>query len=601
MVDDDWVSGSALSREVRQMVASKPVILVVDDQPDDRHALSRDLRRRFGGDYRILTARSGAAGLRRLDRLRADRTGVALLLAPDRMRPMSGIEFLGSCQRLHPHAKRLLLIAFGDTRNFDPMLRAMTLHQIDYYLAAPWHPAEQVLYPLVAQLLGEWSKAVGPGVEVFRVIGPQWNARCHEVRDLLERNGVSHGYYPEHSLQGRQLLDEAGLEPGHVVLLLYQGQVLVDPTMAVLAATLGAPTQPAAGGYDVTIVGAGPAGLAAAVYSASEGLRTLVIEPHALGGQAGTSSMIRNYLGFPQGLSGRELTSRAYVQAWLFGAQFTFTRRVTGLQPEADGHRVTLDDGTQVHCRCVIIATGVSYRRLDIPALDALTGAGVFYGAPVSEAPAMAGADVYLIGGANSAGQAAIHLAAYAKRVTMLIRGPALEEKMSDYLIREVRAAPNIRVRLNTRVVDGGGTGRLEHLTLQDDATADTETVPAEALFVLIGATPHTEWLDRILLRDRHGFILTGTDLPATAPGDQTSHRSPLQLETSQPGVFAAGDTRHRSIKRVAAAVGEGAASIQLVHQYLADSHVAAATPRQSAPPPPHAPSSATHILKGTK
>jgi thioredoxin reductase (NADPH) len=559
------------------MVASKPVILVVDDQPDDRHALSRDLRRRYGGDYRVLTARSGAAGLRQLDRLRTDGAGVALLLAPDRMLPMDGIEFLGLCQRLHPHARRLLLIAFGDTKNFDPILRAMTLHHIDYFLTAPWHPAEQALYPLVSQLLGEWSKAIGPGVEVFRVIGPQSDARWHELRDLLERNGISHGYYPEDSLRGRQLLDEAGLEPGHVVLQLYRGQVLVDPTNADLAATLGAPTQPAAGNYDVTIVGAGPAGLAAAVYSASEGLRTLVIEAIALGGQAGTSSMIRNYLGFPRGLSGRELTIRAYEQAWLFGAQFAFTRRATALRSDADGHRLMLDDGTRVKSRCVIIATGVSYRRLGVAALDALTGSGVFYGAPVSEAAAMAGADVYLIGGANSAGQAAVHLAAYAKRVTMLVRGPALEEKMSDYLVREVRAVPNIRVRLNTRVVDGGGTGRLEYLILQDQATAGPETVPAGALFVLIGATPHTEWLAGILHRDRHGFILTGTDVPAAAPGDRTSDRSPLQLETSQPGVFAVGDVRHRSIKRVAAAVGEGAAAVQLVHQHLADGQVTAA------------------------
>jgi thioredoxin reductase (NADPH) len=561
------------------MVASKPVILVVDDQPDDRHALSRDLRRRYGGDYRILTARSGLAGLRRLDRLRADGAGVALLLAPDRMRPMGGIEFLSLCQRLQPQAKRLLSIAFGDTKNFEPMLRAMTLHHIDYFLTAPWHPAEQVLYPLVAQLLGEWSKATGPGVEVFRVIGPQWDARWHELRDLLERNGISHGYYPEHSQRGRQLLREAGLESGHVVLQLYQGDVLIDPTNAELAASLGAPTRPAAGGYDVTIVGAGPAGLAAAVYSASEGLRTLVIEPKALGGQAGTSSMIRNYLGFPRGLSGRELTSRAYEQAWLFGAQFAFTRRVTALQPEAGGHSVTLDDGTQVQSRSVVIATGVAYRRLGIAPLDALTGSGVFYGAPVSEAPAMAGADVYLIGGANSAGQAAVHLAAYAKRVTLLLRGPALEEKMSDYLVRDVRAAPNIEVRLNTRVVDGGGTRRLEHLTLHDDVTGATETVPAGALFVLIGATPHTEWLAGVLRRDRHGFILTGADLPVAAPAYRTSNRAPLQLETSQPGVFAAGDVRHRSIKRVAAAVGEGSTAVQLVHQYLAHGQIAAGPP----------------------
>jgi thioredoxin reductase (NADPH) len=561
------------------MVASKPVILVVDDQPDDRHALSRAMRRRYGLDYRILTARSGLAGLRRLDRLRADGAGVALLLAPDRMRPMSGIEFLRLSQRLHPHARRLLLIAFGDMKDFEPMIRAVTLHHIDYFLTAPWHPAEQVLYPLVAQVLSEWSKATGPGVEVFRVIGPQWNARWHELRDLLERNGISHGYYPEHSPRGRQLLHEAGLEPGHVVLQLYQGEVLIDPTDADLAATLGAPTQPAAGRYDVTIVGAGPAGLAAAVYSASEGLRTLVIEPKALGGQAGTSSMIRNYLGFPRGLSGRELTSRAYEQAWLFGAQFAFTRRVTALQPEAGGHRVTLDDGTQVQSHSVVIATGVSYRRLGIAPLDALTGSGVFYGAPVSEAPAMAGADVYLIGGANSAGQAAIHLAAYAKRVTLLLRGPALEEKMSDYLVREIRGTPTIEVRLNTRIVDGGGAGRLEHLTLQDDATAVTETVPASALFVLIGATPHTEWLAGTLSRDPHGFILTGADLPVAAPGDQLSPGSPLQLETSQRGVFAVGDVRHRSIKRVAAAVGEGSTAVQMVHQYLAQNHVAAGTP----------------------
>jgi thioredoxin reductase (NADPH) len=520
-------------------MTGRPVLFAVDDDRDGLLRLARDLRRRYGADYRLITAVSGPAALPRLARLQEEGEQVALLVAGQWLPQMTGIDFLGRAHLSHPAARRLLLFPYGDARALKVVARAMAAHDLDYYLAKPWQPREQMLYPLISELLGDWAKANGPGFEVVQVIGPPWDARSHEVRDLLQRNGFRFGFHADDSERGSALLEQAGQRPGRVVLLFHTGQVLVDPPNADVAAMLGATTQPGRKSRDLAIVGAGPAGLAAAVYAASEGLRTVIIEAEAVGGQAGTSSMIRNYLGFPRGISGGDLTARAYEQAWLFGAQFIFMAQVVGIRTAGEHLVLVLRDGAEVRSRAVVIGTGVSYRRLGIPALDALIGSGVYYGAAVTEARAMAGKHVFVVGAANSAGQAALHLAKYARRVTMLVRGSSLGEKMSAYLVR-------------------------------DSVTGTTETLAAGALFILIGATPHTEWLPDSVARDERGFILTGRD----ALTWQTRHgwpldRPPLPLETSLPGVFAAGDVRHRSTKRVASAVGEGAVAVQLVHEYF--------------------------------
>jgi thioredoxin reductase (NADPH) len=548
----------------------RPVLFVVDDDRDGLMRLARDLRRRYGADYRVITAASGPAALGRLARLQQEGEQVALLVAGQWLPQMTGIEFLGRAHLAHPGARRLLLFPYGDARALNAVARAMAAHELDYYLAKPWHPREQMLYPLISELLGDWAKANGPAFEVVQVIGPQWDARSHEVRDLLHRNGFRFGFHADDSERGRVLLEQVGQRPGRVVLLFHTGQVLVDPPNADVAMMLGATTHPGRKTRDLAIVGAGPAGLAAAVYAASEGLRTVIIEAEAAGGQAGTSSMIRNYLGFPRGISGGELTARAYEQAWLFGAQFIFMAEVVGIQT-ADEHLILLlRDGAEVRSRAVVIGTGVSYRLLGIPALDALIGSGVFYGAAVSEARAMAGKHVFVVGAANSAGQAALHLARYARQVTMLVRGSSLAEKMSAYLIEEIHATDLIDVRPHTEVVNGAGDRRLESLTMRDSVTGATETLAAGALFVLIGATPHTEWLPDSVARDEGGFILTGRDALTTGTREcWPLDRPPLPLETSLPGVFAVGDVRHRSTKRVASAVGEGAVAIKLVHEFF--------------------------------
>ena len=548
----------------------RPVLFAVDDDRAGLLRLARDLRRRYGADYRLITAGSGPAALPRLARLQVEGEQVALLVAGQWLPQMTGIEFLGRAHHLHPAAHRLLLYPYGDARALKAIARAMATHDLDYYLAKPWHPREQLLYPLISELLGDWAKANGPAFEVVQVIGPRWDSRSHEVRDLLHRNGFRFGFHADDSERGKDLLEQAGQRPGRVVLLFHTGQVLVDPSNPDVAAMLGATTQPGRKTRDLAIVGAGPAGLAAAVYAASEGLRTVIIEAEAMGGQAGTSSMIRNYLGFPRGISGGELTARAYEQAWLFGAQFIFMARVVGIRTAGEHLVLLLRDGAEVRSRAVVIGTGVSYRRLGIPALDALIGSGVFYGAAVTEAPAMAGKHVFVVGAANSAGQAALHLAKYARRVTMLVRGPSLDEKMSAYLVNEIQTNDLIDVRPHTDVVNGAGDRRLESLTVRDSVTGTNETVEADALFVLIGATPHTEWLPESVARDGRGFILTGRDAVTVGTPDRWPlERAPLPLETSLPGVFAVGDVRHRSTKRVASAVGEGAVAIQLVHDYF--------------------------------
>jgi thioredoxin reductase (NADPH) len=572
----------------------KPVILAVDSHLPALRDLSHNLKRRFGADYRVLTARTAAAALARLERLGASGDEVALLLADCWVPGTSGVSFLAAAHALFPAARRLLMFNYGDTTAAEVIRQATTFQQADHCLPKPWHPAEQLLYPAVGDLLAAWSRAARPGPQVVEVVGRQWAPRSHEIRDLLSRNGVPYGFYPADTQDGAELLRYAGLTEADLpVLRMFDGRVLVDPANAEVAAALGARIRVDDDPYDVAIIGAGPAGLAAAVYGASEGLRTLVLEMEALGGQAGTSSMIRNYLGFPRGISGTDLAARAYEQAWNFGAQLVFFCRAVGLRPDANRIIVDLDDGNRVACRTVIVATGVRYRKLAVPRADALVGAGVFYGAASTEAPALHGQPVFVAGGANSAGQAAIHLADHAREVTLAVRGTRLADGMSDYLIRVIDQTPNIHVRLNTEVIDAHGSARLQGLTLRDRQTGTTELVPAAALFVLIGATPFTDWLAGAVQRDPGGFLLTGSAVATGAAPAWPLGRAPQLLETSLPGVFAAGDVRHGSIKRVAAAVGEGATAIRLVQEELSRGRQPLPADWPPPPQPPSAPSPA--------
>jgi thioredoxin reductase (NADPH) len=546
---------------------SNPVILLVAEKRRLLDALADDLGRRFGGHYQILAERSPAGGLRAMERLAGEAEPVALVVAARRMEPQDGLVLLRRAHELHPAAKRVLLEHRGEWTSGEPVVRAMTLGQVDYVLFWPWLPLEQFLYLPVSEFLAGWEKARGPTTEAIQIVGRRWAARSQELLDTLARIGIPYGFYDDDSTDGRALLEHAGQDGSHLPVVLFRsGLVLVDPTHAELSAALGMRTSPATGGCDILIVGAGPAGLAAAVYAASEGFAAQVLEPAVPGGQAGTSSHIRNYLGFPYGLSGDELTQRAVHQAWLFGADLVLAQAATGLRASGADRLVRLSDGSEVATRTVILATGVAWRRLGVPALEALNGAGVFYGAAGSEARAMRGEDVFVIGAGNSAGQAAIHLSGYAASVTIVTIDQRLGAFMSDYLVRKVEATANIAVVLHTEVVDGHGHGRLEGLTLRDRHTGATRTVPASAMFVLIGAEPRTDWLDGVVERDQRGYLLTGRDLERWPLA-----RPPLPLETSLPGVFAAGDVRYRSVKRVASAVGEGSIAVQLVHQYLAD------------------------------
>jgi thioredoxin reductase (NADPH) len=545
---------------------SGPSILVVADDGRVLDRLATDLERRFGGHYRILAEGSPAGALAALERLARGAEPVALVVAARRMEGLDGLALLARAQELHPSAKRVLLEHRGEWTSGEPVVRAMTLGQVDYVLFRPWLPVEQFLYLPVSEFLAAWEKSRG-STEAIQIVGRHWAARSHELRDTLARIGIPFGFYSDDSRDGRRLLDQAGEDGSHLPVVLFRnGLVLVDPTHAELTAALGMRTSPAPGGCDILIVGAGPAGLAAAVYAASEGFTAQVLEPAVPGGQAGTSSHIRNYLGFPYGLSGDELAQRAVQQAWLFGAEFILAQAATGLRASGDDRLVRLSDGSEIATRAVILATGVAWRRLGVPALEALNGAGVFYGAAGGEARAMRGEDVFVIGAGNSAGQAAVHLSAYAASVTIVTIDDRLGEFMSDYLVQEVEATPNIAVVLHTEVVDGHGHGRLEGLTLRDRHTGATRTVPASAMFVLIGAEPRTDWLDGVVERNERGYVLTGHDLDRWPLA-----RPPLPLETSLPGVFAAGDVRYRSVKRVAPAAGEGSIAVQLVHQYLAD------------------------------
>ncbi|HEY6779657.1 MAG TPA: FAD-dependent oxidoreductase [Thermoleophilaceae bacterium] len=548
-----------------------PVLLAVDDDPAALERIERELGRRYAHDYRVVCVGSAAEGLATLERLRAAGEAVALVLAAQWTADTTGAELLGLARQLHPHAKRGLLIewgAWGDRATADAVLRAMALGDIDYYVLKPWWSPDEQFHRTIGEFLYEWTRALPSVAREVELVGIEWAPRSHELRSLLARNGVPHAFHDSDSPAGRERLEAAGLAGEQApVAILIDGQVLVDPSNAELAAAFGVSTTLAdRHDFDVVVVGAGPAGLGAAVYAASEGLTTLVVEREALGGQAGSSSLIRNYLGFSRGVSGSELAQRAYQQAWVFGSEFLMMREATSLRAAGDGRiALSISGDTEVSARAVVLAMGVSYRRLDVPSLDALIGAGVFYGASTSEAQALAGGRAYVVGGGNSAGQAAMHLSRFAAAVTIVVRSEGLRATMSNYLRETIAAAPNIELRTHSEVVGGAGDGRLSELTLRSRSTGDTETVPTDGLFVMIGARPHTDWLGPEIERDAGGFLQTGADVSDAWPLE----RAPLMLETSLPGVFAAGDVRNRSVKRVAAAVGQGAAAIQQLHEYL--------------------------------
>lgn len=552
----------------------RPVILAVCDGPGEMRRLERELRTRYEADYRLVFEGSAGAGLEALRRLYRAGDEVALVLADQQLRGTGGVEFLTSVRQLQPTAKRLLLTARTERSGGTVLPRAMALGRIDFFEPRPGPPPNETFHDIVTGLLEEWGRPRRSQTQpAVRLVGERWSPRTHELRDVFERYLIPCAFNAADSEEGQKLLWETGQTARSLpVLVMPDGQVLADPSNEEAADVYaGADALPKKDGFDLVVVGGGPAGLAAAVYASSEGLSTLVVEGEAVGGQAGTSSLIRNYLGFARGVSGQKLAREAFSQASLFGASFSLLRSATSLRREDERLMVSISDGTEVSGQAVILATGASYRRLENPELEALIGAGVFYGAATTEAPTMTGEEVYVVGGANSAGQAALYLSKYAARVTLLVRGNSLEKGMSDYLIREIADADNIRVRQGARVTGGGGTGRLEHLVLEDATSGSAEIVPAAALFVLIGAEPRTGWLPAEIRRGEKGFVATGADVASEngSPGRWPLDRPPLLLETSMPGVFAVGDVRARSVKRVASAVGEGSIVIQQVHEYL--------------------------------
>jgi thioredoxin reductase (NADPH) len=555
----------------------RPAIVVVDEDPQGLAGLAGALDRRFGNDYRILPHASANAALAELGRIRTGGGRAALLFAAQGMDELPGDQFLARAHELDAEAKRALLVPWGDRKSAPTILEGCAFGKLDNYLRKPWSPAEVHLYPAVTEFLADWVREHGPRMELIRVIGDEHQRRTHEVLELLERNGVPYGFRPVSSPEGRQLLAETGYTGAALpVVMFLDGTTLADPTNEALAREM-AGTDVGDRRCDLAIVGAGPAGLAAAVHAASEGLRTIVIEPEAIGGQAGTSSLIRNYLGFPKGISGADLAQRAYEQAWLFGAKYVFGRRAVALRLDGDRRLLRLDDGALVEARAVLIATGARYRRTGIPRLERFTGAGVFYAA-MGDTRILRGRDAIVVGGGNSAGQAVVWLARNARHVALIARGESLRKSMSEYLVQQIERLPNVEVRLRTEVIDGDGGATLERVTLHDRARDTTAVVPCESLFVLIGADPHTGWLDGIVQRDRNGFLRTGRDVDIDEDGPARARR-PLRFETSLPGVFAAGDVRSGSVKRVASAVGEGSVAMSFVHEFLAPPRPPARTP----------------------
>jgi thioredoxin reductase (NADPH) len=546
---------------------AKPVLLTVDDDPQVLRAIERDLRQRFGAEYRIVRADSGATALEALKQLKLRGDAVALLLADQRMPNLTGVEFLEASKQFYPNAKRALLTAYADT---DAAIRAINQVKLDYYFTKPWDPPEQHLYPGLQDLLEDWGEGYRPPFEGVRLVGHRWSPATHRLKDFLARNQVIYQWIDaDESADAKSLL--ASLEPGYELpaLIFPGGMALSAPSPSQVAERIGLRTNAESAFYDLVIIGGGPAGLAAGVYGASEGLRTVLVEKHAPGGQAGTSSRIENYLGFPVGLSGADLARRGVAQAKRFGVDILTPQRAVGVTA-ADPYRIVhLADGTAIHCYAVIIAAGVHYRKIGVPGSENLEGAGVYYGAAMTEAISCTDEDVYIVGGANSAGQAAMHFARYARKVTMLIRAAGLERSMSHYLIEQIAGTPNIDVRCCKRIVEASGVDHLKTLTIEDVRTNERETVPAASLFIFIGAEPHTDWLAGLVECDEKGFIKTGPDLKREGRYPRNFDREPFLFETSLPGVFAAGDVRANSVKRVASAVGQGSIAVQFVHQYL--------------------------------
>ncbi len=551
----------------------RPALVIALADLERDQLIREELQRRYGSDYEIICHETAHEALETLKEHKSSGGEVAIVLAEQGLPDLKGAEFFGQVSDLFPEAKRGLLVewgAWGNPAVAEMILRLIGLSRIHYYVLKPWRTRDEYFHRTITEFLLEWERAASPVPREVTIVGDPRSRRMHELASLLARNGVPHASYPADSEDGRKVLAEAGLSPGDKpVAVLRGGGALVDPTNAELVSAYGVPTSlTGPTDVDVVIVGSGPAGLAAAVYAASEGLDTLVLERESIGGQAASSSLIRNYLGFSRGISGAELAQRAYQQAWVFGASFVLTQQVESLRVEEGRYVLTLSGGDEVRTRAVVLATGVSYRRLDVPELESLAGAGVFYGASVTEARALEGQDVFVVGGGNSAGQAAMYLSRYARSVTILVRGDTLAESMSSYLIGEIEAVANISVRYHTEIVGGSGEGHLESLTLLDRRTGERDTVPAGGLFILIGALPRTDWLPEELARDQWGYVLTGADIPDSADLGEPE-RPRTMHETSLPRVFAVGDVRSRSIKRVASAVGEGSVVISQVHQAL--------------------------------
>lgn len=544
----------------------RPYLLTVDDDPGVLRAVSRDLRRRYGKEYSVLRASSGQEALEALEELSRREEPVALVLSDHRMPEMNGVELLTQIQRLMPDSKRVLLTAYADT---EAAIAAINESQLDYYLLKPWDPPEERLYPILDDLLEDWRAGYRPGYGGMRVVATRWSAPAHELRDFLARNLVPYRFLDlERSPEAKDLLGDPAAEMPLVVL--EDGRRLEAAGVADVAEAIGLQTRAAESFYDLAIVGAGPAGLASAVYGASEGLQTVLVERDSAGGQAGTSSRIENYLGFPAGLSGSDLARRAVAQVRRFGVEVLSPVEVTGLRLDGPYRHLQMADGNELACHTMMISTGVSWRRLPASGAKELTGRGVYYGASLSEAASCRGETVFIVGAGNSAGQAAMYFAGYAEKVVMVVRGDSLAAKMSSYLVERIEVTENIEVRTSTEVTACHGAERLESLTLKDRGAGIESEEPGHALFVFIGAAPRTEWLEGLVARDRRGFLLTGPDLGPDHLAKWPLEREPFLLETNVPGIFAAGDVRHESVKRVASAVGEGSVAVYFMHRYLA-------------------------------
>ncbi len=549
---------------------AKPIILSVDDEPQVLNAIERDLRGHYGGEYRIMKAGSGADALETIKQLKQRNAPLALFLVDQRMPNMTGTEFLGLALKIYPEARKVLLTAYADT---EAAIASINKIGLDHYLMKPWDPPEQNLYPVLDDLLSDWQANVPLPYEGIRVAGTLWSPDSHQVKDFLARNRIPYQWLDiEQDSQASVLVETISQEERRLPLVFFpDGSVLTQPDNRTLAEKAGLQTQATQPFYDLIIAGAGPAGLGAAVYGASEGLRTALIEREATGGQAGTSSRIENYLGFPKGLSGADLARRATDQARRLGAEILTTQEVIKVGVEGPYRLVTLRDGTELSCRALVIATGVTVKKLGVPGVEQLTGAGIYYGAALTEAAYYRGQHVFVVGGANSAGQAAMFFSRYASQVTMLVRASSLEKGMSQYLVDQIGMTENIDVWPNTVVVEVNGKKQLESISVENKETGEVQSLPAAAMFLFIGAVPHSEAVTNLVVCNQAGFILTGPDLikDGKRPKNWTLRRDPFLLETSVPGIFAAGDVRQGAVRRVASAVGEGAIAVSLVHQYL--------------------------------